>query len=112
MQLFRPELVNRVTEAVQFLPLGRAELALILDQILAEKTAAFQSAQGITLTLEDEAKDFILGRNFDPRMGARPLERAVDQLVVQPLVDAVFSKQVGRGKIRITAKGGKLTFVS
>jgi ATP-dependent Clp protease ATP-binding subunit ClpC len=112
MQLFRPELVNRVTEAVQFLPLGRTELALILDQILAEKTAAFQSAQGITLTLEDEAKDFILGRDFDPRMGARPLERAVDQLVVQPLVDAIFSKQVGRGKIRITAKGGKLTFVS
>ena len=112
MQLFRPELVNRITEAVQFLPLGRAELALILDQILAEKTAAFQSAQGITLTLEDEAKDFILGRDFDPRMGARPLERAVDQLVVQPLVDAVFSKQVGRGGIRITAKGGKLTFVS
>ena len=66
-----------------------------------------------TITYDgDEAKDFILGRDFDPRMGARPLERAVDQLVVQPLVDAVFSKQVGRGGIRITAKGGKLTFVS
>lgn len=112
MQFFRPELVNRITEAMQFLPLGRTELALILDQILAEKTAAFQSAQGITLTLEDEAKDFILSRDFDPRMGARPLERVVDQMVVQPLVDAVFSKQVGRGKIRIIPKGGKLAFVS
>jgi ATP-dependent Clp protease ATP-binding subunit ClpC len=112
LKFFRPELVNRLTEAVQFLPLGRMELALILDQILAEKTAAFQSAQGITVSLGDEAKDFILGRDFDPRMGARPLERAVDQLVVQPLVDAVFSKQVGRGRIRITAKGGKLIFES
>ena len=111
-QFFRPELVNRLTEAVEFLPLGRPELALILEQILAEKTAAFQSAQGITVTLEDEAKDFILDRDFDPRMGARPLERLVDQLVVQPLVDAIFSKRVGRGKIRIVAKDGGLRFAS
>ena len=112
MEFFRPELVNRITEAVQFLPLGRAELALILDRILAEKTAAFQSAQGITVSLEDTAKDFILARDFDSRMGARPLERAVDQLVVQPLVDAIFSKRVGKGKIRFIAKDGGLTFAS
>ena len=110
MQSFRPELVNRMTELVQFQPLGRAELALILDQILAEKTAAFQSAQGIEVTLEDEARTVILEQNYDPRMGARPLERAVDQLVVQPLVDAIFSKRVGRGQICVTAKGGKLVF--
>ena len=112
MQFFRPELVNRLTEVVEFLPLGRPELALILDQTLAEKTAAFQSAQGISVTLEDEAKDFILDRDFDSRMGARPLERLVDQLVVQPLVDAIFSKRVGRGKIRIVTKDGGLTFAS
>jgi ATP-dependent Clp protease ATP-binding subunit ClpC len=112
MQFFKPELINRVTEAVQFLALGRPELALILEQIIAVKTAAFQSAQGITLILEDDAKDFILGRDFDARMGARPLERLVDQLVVQPLVDAIFSKLVGRGIIRIILKNGGLTFVS
>jgi ATP-dependent Clp protease ATP-binding subunit ClpC len=110
MQFFRPELVNRLTEAVEFLPLGRPELALILEQILADKTAAFQSAQGITVTLEDEAKDFILAHDFDARMGARPLERLVDQLVVQPLVDAIFSKRVGRGRIRIVSKDGGLSF--
>ena len=112
MQFFRPELVNRLTEAVEFLPLGRPELALILEQILADKTAAFQSAQGISVTLDDEAKDFILARDFDSRMGARPLERLVDQLVVQPLVDAIFSKRVSRGRIRIIAKDGGLTFGS
>jgi len=110
MQSFRPELVNRMTELVQFQPLGRAELTLILDQILAEKTAAFQSAQGIEVTLEDGARAVILDQNYDPRMGARPLERAVDQLVVQPLVDALFSKRVGRGQILVTAKDGKLVF--
>lgn len=110
MQSFRPELVNRMTELVQFQPLGRAELTLILDQILAEKAAAFLAAQGIEVTLEDEVKAVILSQNYDPRMGARPLERAVDQLVVQPLVDAIFSKKIGRGHIRVTAKDGKLAF--
>jgi len=109
-QSLRPELVNRMTELVQFQPLGRAELASILDRILADKTAAFQSAQGIDVTLDDEARAVILGQNYDPRMGARPLERAVDQLVVQPLVDAIFSRQVGRGQIGVSVKDGKLVF--
>jgi ATP-dependent Clp protease ATP-binding subunit ClpC len=111
-QFLRPELVNRITEIVRFAPLGRNELSQILDQLLSEKMEGFRAARNITVNIDESAKDIVLGADLDPRMGARPLERAVDQLIVQPLVDAIFSGKITRGEATVTAPAGKIVISS
>jgi ATP-dependent Clp protease ATP-binding subunit ClpC len=109
-QFLRPELVNRITDVVRFAPLGRTELARILDRILAEKAEEFRNSQNIALSVDESVKEMILKDGFDPRMGARPLERMAPQLIVQPLVDAVFAGEVVAGKVRASVKDGKVVF--
>jgi ATP-dependent Clp protease ATP-binding subunit ClpA len=108
----RPELVNRLTEIVRFEPLGAYELSLVLDQILAEKLPAFKSAQRIDVEVDESVKQFILSTPMDPQMGARPLERAVEQMFVQPLVDALFSGQIKPGSVIATARSGRIVFAA
>lgn len=109
-QFLRPELVNRITEIVRFAPLERNELSEILDQLLAEKVEGFRAAHQITVSIDEFARDVILSSDLDPRMGARPLERAVDQLIVQPLVDAIFSRKIAQGEVTVTADAGRIVF--
>jgi ATP-dependent Clp protease ATP-binding subunit ClpA len=110
-QFLRPELVNRITEVVRFVPLGKEDLERILDQILAEKTEVFRDTQQVNVTVENSAKEVVLGAGFDPRMGARPLERAVERLIVQPLVDAIFSGRIAAGEVQATARAAGIEFI-
>ena len=111
-QHLRPELVNRITEVVRFEPLGPYELEMVLDQILGEKLPAFKAAQQLEVTVDASAKRLILSVEMDPQMGARPLERAVEQMLVQPLVDAVFAGQVKPGPVTATARAGRIAFTA
>ncbi len=111
-QFLRPELVNRITEVVRFEALGPYELALVLDQILGEKLSAFKAAQKLDVTVDESAKRLILAAEMDPQMGARPLERAVEQMLVQPLVDAIFGGQVKPGPVTATARAGRIAFTA
>jgi ATP-dependent Clp protease ATP-binding subunit ClpC len=110
-EFLRPELVNRITEVVSFAPLGRTELGLILDQVVVEKTRAFCEAQGVTIEVDASAKELILDGSFDAAMGARPLERAVELRLVQPLVDAIFAGRIARGTVRVIAEGNEICLV-
>lgn len=111
-QFLRPELVNRITEVVRFEPLGPYELELVLDQVLREKLLAFRAAQQLEVTVDNSAKQLLLSVEFDPQMGARPLERVVEQMLVQPLVDAVFAGQVKPGAVAVTARSGRIIFTT
>lgn len=110
-KFLRPELVNRITEVVEFAPLGRAELFRILDIVLHNKTAAFKREHSLSIRVDDAVKDIVVADGFDPQMGARPLERAVEHLIVQPLVDALFSGQTKEADIFVTTKDGRIVFV-
>jgi ATP-dependent Clp protease ATP-binding subunit ClpC len=109
-QFMRPELVNRITEIVRFEPLGAYELELVLDQVLNEKLSAFRVAQQLDVTVDSSAKFLMLSIEIDPQMGARPLERVVEQMLVQPLVDAVFAGQVKPGEVTAMAIGDRIVF--
>ena len=111
-QFLRPELVNRITDIVRFAPLGRIELSLILDQLLSEKLEGFRATRNISVNIDSSAKDVVLSSDLDPRMGARPLERAVDQLIVQPLVDAIFSGKIAGGEVTMTAHAGRIVIAA
>jgi ATP-dependent Clp protease ATP-binding subunit ClpC len=111
-QFLRPELVNRITEVIRFSPLGTPELARILDKFLADRIERFRNSQNLVVSIDDSVRELILGARFDGRMGARPLERSVEEFFVQPLVGQILSGGVTAGRIRASVEGGRVIFSS
>lgn len=101
-RFMRRELVNRITGVIGFQPLDRSHLAKILEQILAQKSRMFEAEKGLTIEVDQLARSVLLDRGYSPDLGARPLERAVDEWVVQPLVDAWFANRMKVGPVRFT----------
>lgn len=111
-EFLRPELVNRIDKVVGFTPLGKKELEGILELILTEKKGVVQKKLNINVTIDHLAKSLILQCNFDPALGARPLERAVEEMIFQPLVDEVFKGHIEEGDLLVTAPHYKMEFLS
>ena len=108
---FRPEFLNRVDEIIFFHSLGRAHMRAIIDiQIGQLITRLVERKLGVELT--DAAKDLIIDEGFDPAYGARPLKRAIQRQVLDPLAMRVLQGEMTEGdRIRIDAAGGKVQFV-
>lgn len=88
---FRPEFLNRFDEIVVFRPLEKPELMQVIDLILAGVNKNMES-QKVTIHVADDAKELLVDRGYDPRLGARPMRR-----VVQRAVENVVAKQVLAG---------------
>ena len=108
---FRPELLNRFDETVVFQKLGHDEVAAILDLELA-KLRARLSEKDMTLELDKKAVDFLCEKGSDDAMGARPLRRAVQHWVEDPLADMLLRESLVPGKIKATLEkdGSALAF--
>ncbi len=107
---FRPEFVNRIDEVVVFHALGEKQIAAIAKFQLnrLEKRLA---AMEIGLKVSDEALSEIAAAGFDPVFGARPLKRAIQQQIENPLAKLMLEgKFAAKDTIRVLAKGGVLTF--
>lgn len=91
---FRPEFLNRFDEIVIFRPLGKEELLQVIDLILVgiNKTLALQK---ISVQVDDEAKQLLVEKGYDPRLGARPMRR-----VVQRAVENTVAKQMLGGTVQ------------
>ena len=112
-RFMRRELVNRISGVIGFRPLDHNHLAKILDHIITEKARLFAMEKGIVLEVDHSARNALLKRGYSPDLGARPLERAVDEWVVQPLVDAWFGNRLRAGPVLFTvaaASGDKIVF--
>jgi len=107
---FRPEFINRLDEIVVFRALDKAQIraiARIQTQYLAKRLAERQ----LTLTLSDKALDLLGNIGFDPVYGARPLKRAIQQQLENPLAKAILEGQFQSGDIvAVDAAGGRLVF--
>lgn len=101
-RFMRRELVNRISGVIGFQPLNCQHMAKILDQIIAEKTRLFEAEKGLTIEVDQLARNILLDRGYSPDLGARPLERAVDEMLVQPLVDAWFGNRLRTGTVQFT----------
>ena len=91
-QYFRPEFVNRIDEIVVFHPLDKAQIRAIAHLQLNYLQRRLQ-AQNLNLTISDIAIDHLGAAGFDPVYGARPLKRAIQQLVENPLAQAILAGQ-------------------
>jgi ATP-dependent Clp protease ATP-binding subunit ClpB len=108
---FRPEFINRVDDIVVFHPLGRDEIRQIVDIQLANLRARLHD-RDMGLEVDAAALDLLAEAGFDPVYGARPLKRAIQQRVENPLAESILRGDFAPGdSITVTTAGGELQFV-
>ena len=106
---FKPEFLNRLDDTIIFNPLDEDGLIKIVDIMFKELEKTLQN-RGIKASLSEEAKKFIAGAGFDIVYGARPLRRALDELVEDPLADMILRDELESGdEIVIGANGENIT---
>ncbi len=107
---FRPEFLNRIDETVIFDRLDRAELAGIVILQL-ERVKARLEKQGLYLNLSEDAVELIGNQGYDPTYGARPLKRAIQNLLLDPLsLDILEGEFVEGDAIKVVVENGELAF--
>ena len=107
---FRPEFLNRIDEIVVFEALGREQLAEIAELQL-ERLRARLAERKLSLELTDAARDVLAEAGWDPTYGARPLKRALQRLVENPLAQRLLEGEFAEGDtIRVDAQDGELVF--
>jgi ATP-dependent Clp protease ATP-binding subunit ClpB len=109
-QHFRPEFINRVDDIVVFHPLGSEQIRAIVE-IQLQYLRRRLLERNMELELDDKARDLIGEAGFDPVYGARPLKRAIQQQIENPLAQRILSNEFAPGdRIRITVRNGELVF--
>ena len=109
---FKPEFLNRVDDIIIFHPLGKEELVKIVDLRL-EDLRRLLADRKISLELTDAAKELLFTEGYDPNFGARPLKRAIQKLVQDPLALKILDGAVLHGDhvvVDADKKAGKMTF--
>jgi ATP-dependent Clp protease ATP-binding subunit ClpB len=93
---FKPEFLNRIDETIIFLKLTEAQIGAIVD-IQMERLALRLEQSKITLTLDDGARAFLAAKGYDPVYGARPLKRAIQQYIENPLAMEILKGTIKEG---------------
>jgi ATP-dependent Clp protease ATP-binding subunit ClpC len=95
-KVFRPEFLNRIDEVIVFHKLTKDEIKEIVDLLLTRIRVSMAERE-LQLELSEGAKDMLVDKGWDPAMGARPLRRAIQRYVEDPLADFVLRSQVPEG---------------
>ncbi|HXD33435.1 MAG TPA: ATP-dependent chaperone ClpB [Pyrinomonadaceae bacterium] len=107
---FKPEFLNRVDDIVIFHQLSREQIEKIID-VQLEKLRAMLAERHVTLILDQSARELLTREGYDPNYGARPLKRAIQTLLQNPLAVRLLQGQVFAGQtIRVSAQGDEMVF--
>ncbi|MBM3677954.1 MAG: ATP-dependent Clp protease ATP-binding subunit [Actinobacteria bacterium] len=107
-KVFRPELLNRIDEIIVFHKLERSEILQIVD-LMMKRLRDQMAIHGATIELTDAAKELLVEEGYDPAMGARPLRRAIQRLIEDPLADFVLGRELTDGStILVDRREGEL----
>jgi ATP-dependent Clp protease ATP-binding subunit ClpC len=90
-KVFRPEFLNRIDEVIVFHKLTKEEIKEIID-LMVSRVRAQVAEHELQLELTDESKDLLVDKGWDPAMGARPLRRAIQRYIEDPLADEVLKQ--------------------
>ena len=107
-KVFRPELLNRIDEIIVFHKLEKEEILTIVDlqlKRLREQMATYE----VAIELTEGAKEVLVEQGFDPAMGARPLRRAIQRFIEDPLADFVLGRELSPGSTIVVDKKEELT---
>jgi len=109
-RVLKPEFVNRLDDLIVFHTLAKPELLQIVD-LEIKKVAARIQLKEITIVLDETAKEFLIEKGHDPQYGARPMRRAVERHLEDPMAEEILRGTVKSGDIaHVTVEGGKLVF--
>jgi ATP-dependent Clp protease ATP-binding subunit ClpB len=107
---FRPEFLNRIDEIIVFHPLSRTQLRSIVDIQLRGLMKRLEERK-IHVSLTDKGKDLLIEEGYDPVYGARPLKRAIQRRILDPLALRVLQGDFGEGDtVQVDASGGEFAF--
>jgi len=109
-RLFSPEFRNRLDGIIEFQSLDAKTISRVVDKLVVELEAQLQDKM-VTLELDDDAREWIAAKGYDPRMGARPMARVIQEHIKRPLAEELlFGKLVAGGhiRVRLDAAGDRL----
>ena len=107
---FRPEFLNRIDEIVIFNYLKTPEIKTIVD-LEFSKVEKRLKAKEISIKISEKAKEFLVREGFDPNLGARPLKRVIQRLILDPLSIKIVTNEISEGsRVLIDEKNGHITF--
>jgi ATP-dependent Clp protease ATP-binding subunit ClpA len=110
-RLFSPEFRNRLDSIIQFAPLDMPVIERVVDKLLLEVEAQLEK-KGVSILLDDDARRWLAEKGYDPKMGARPMARLLQEQIKRPLAEELlFGKLAAGGTVRIgvSKEGDKLT---
>ncbi len=109
-RIFKPEFLNRLDDVIVFRSLTKPDLLEILDLEIAKVTDRLKAKQ-LHLTLDQPARDFLVDKGYDPTYGARPMRRAVERYLEDPLAEEILKGNLHpNDPITVTFGDGKLVF--
>ncbi len=103
-KVFRPELLNRIDEIIVFHKLTKDEIMSIVDLML-KRLREQMATHGVAIELTEEAKELLVDKGYDPAMGARPLRRAIQRFIEDPLADYVLGRELEPGSTILVGRG-------
>ncbi len=107
---FKPEFLNRVDDVVIFHQLSREQIGKIIE-VQLERLTKMLSERGVNLVLEPSAKELLMREGYDPSYGARPLKRAIQSLIQNPLAVKLLQGEILPGQtVRLSATGDAMEF--
>ncbi|HNR34904.1 MAG TPA: hypothetical protein PKO36_06970, partial [Candidatus Hydrogenedentes bacterium] len=107
---FRPEFLNRVDDIVVFHSLSREDIRRIVD-VQIKRLSKRLEEKHIAIELSDAARDYLADEGFDPAYGARPLKRAIQRLVLDPMAMEILSGAIQEGsRVFVDLEDGRLRF--
>jgi ATP-dependent Clp protease ATP-binding subunit ClpC len=109
-KVFKPEFINRLDDLIVFHTLTKPDLLKIVDLEVAKVTKRVR-AKRIEISLDQAAHDFLIEKGYDPTYGARPMRRAVERFLEDPLAEEILRGHIKEGdSVTISAEKTKLTF--
>jgi ATP-dependent Clp protease ATP-binding subunit ClpB len=107
---FKPEFLNRVDDVVVFHQLSREQIGQIID-VQLERLISMLSERNVTLVLEPSARELLMREGYDPSYGARPLKRAIQSLIQNPLAVKLLAGEILPGQtVHVSANGDTMAF--
>ncbi|HET6891301.1 MAG TPA: ATP-dependent chaperone ClpB [Pyrinomonadaceae bacterium] len=109
---FKPEFLNRIDDTVVFHQLSESEIVRIVD-VQLDRLRRMMQERNITLSLDDSARELLAHEGYDPAFGARPLKRAIQTLIQNPLAVKILRGEILPGqKVMVSAQGDQIVFNS
>ena len=109
-RVLKPEFVNRLDDLIVFHTLGKPELLQIVDLEIKKVVTRIKNKE-IVIVLDEKAKELLIEKGYDPQYGARPMRRAVERYLEDPMAEEILRGNIKPGDTaEVSADKGKLTF--